>query len=117
MVKSYVNVTSVITLSVASEVKVFFVKVIFYIIREHIMGRSHINVIIVIKTYVLKSKFTCHQKTQIGEKPFKCKECDKSFVQKVDLACHQRTHNGEKLCKCDQFNNIVHLKVVLYVIC
>ena len=81
------------------------------------MGRSHINVIIVIKTYVLKSKFTFHQKTQIGEKPFRCKECDKSFVQKGDLACHQRTHNGEKLCKCDQFNNIVPLKVVLYVIC
>ena len=53
----------------------------------------------------------------IGEKPFKCKECDNSFIQKVDLACRQRTHNGEKLCKCDQFNNIVHLKVVLYVIC
>ena len=85
-----------------SEIKVFLVKVIFYVIREHIMGRSHINVIIVIKTFVLKSKFTCHQRTHNGEKPFKCEECDKSFVQKVDLVCHQRTHNGEKLCKCDQ---------------
>ena len=28
-----------------------------------------------------------------------------------------REHNGEKLCKCDQYYNIVHLKVVLYVIC
>ena len=59
----------------------------------------------------------CHQKTHIGEKPFKFRECDNSFVQKVDLACHQRTHNGEKLCKCDQCYNIVYLKVFLYVIC
>ena len=67
MVKSYVNVTSVITFSVTSEVKVFLVKVIFYVIREHILGRSHINVIIVIKTFVLKSKFTCHQRTYNGK--------------------------------------------------
>ena len=112
------------------EIKVFLVKVISYIIRDHIMGRSHKSVIIVIKTFDLKSKFTYHQrthngkkpfkyghcnktfdlktnftfhqKTHIGEKPFKCEEWDKSFVQKVDLVCHQRTHNGEKLCKCSQ---------------
>ena len=83
MVKSYVNVTSVISLSVTSEVKVFLVKVIFYVIREHIMGRSHINVIIVIKTFVLKTILTCHQKTHIGEKPFKYKEFDNSFVKKT----------------------------------
>ena len=49
------------------------------------------------KTFLLKTKLTCHQKAKMGEKPFKCKECHNSFVKKDDLTCHQRTHSGEKL--------------------
>ena len=35
-----------------------------------------------------------------GEKPYKCKDCDKGFAKKCNLKTHQRIHSGEKPYKC-----------------
>ncbi|XP_060094004.1 zinc finger protein ZFP2-like [Heteronotia binoei] len=44
----------------------------------------------------------CHQRTQIGGKPFECSECGKRFSQSGDLLLHQRIHTGEKPFQCSE---------------
>ena len=37
----------------------------------------------------------------IGEKPFKCDQCDFACIQSFDLVKHKFTHSGDKPYKCD----------------
>ena len=46
------------------------------------------------------SNLTSHEHTHNGEKPFKCKFCEKGCSQKGHLSGHGHTHTGEKPFKC-----------------
>lgn len=39
-------------------------------------------------------------RTHTGEKPYKCKYCDRAFSQSNDLVKHTRSHVGDNTYKC-----------------
>ena len=48
---------------------------------------------------------TVHQRTDTGEKNFKCDQCEFSFRTRDNLIRHIVTHTGEKPYQCDICNN------------
>lgn len=41
-------------------------------------------------------------RTHTGEKPYKCKYCERAYAESGDLTKHLRTHVGENTYMCDQ---------------
>jgi len=41
-------------------------------------------------------------RTHTGEKPYKCKYCDRAFAQSNDLVKHTRSHIGDNTYQCKQ---------------
>lgn len=39
-------------------------------------------------------------RTHTGEKPYKCKYCDRAFAQSNDLMKHLKSHLGDNVYKC-----------------
>ena len=57
-----------------------------------------------VRKFIHEGHLNVHRKTHIGEKEFKCGQCNKAFTRKVNLLSHQRNHAGVKEFKCDEFN-------------
>ncbi|XP_008592942.1 PREDICTED: zinc finger protein 426-like [Galeopterus variegatus] len=38
------------------------------------------------------STFQIHEKTNTGEKTYKCKECHKAFIRSISFSGHESTH-------------------------
>ncbi len=56
------------------------------------------------KYFVQRSGLLLHQRIHTGEKHFQCEQCNRSFTQKGNLLAHRRTHTGEKPFECEQCN-------------
>ena len=72
-------------MSVISEVKVFIIKVIFYVIGEHTMVRNHIKVSFVIKLVFLELNLHLIRKHTLGRSHLNVRSVIKVLFKKLFL--------------------------------
>ena len=69
--------------------------------NEHIQewSRMHAN-IVTLRCFSDPSARRPHEKIHTGEKPFKCKHCDKLFNRQTDCKRHGKTHTRDRTRRC-----------------
>ena len=72
--------------------------------RDPTLMKSLTNVKPVTSVSAKAGTLRIHERTHSGEKPHKCKTCDKCFSQAGTLRIRERTHSGEQPYKCKTRN-------------
>lgn len=80
------NAMNVIKLSSRNSISLF--------IREFTQGKNPVSVNVCDKAFVQKLYLIIHQRTHIGEKPYKCDKGSRAFSKRSKVTVHQRTHLG-----------------------
>ncbi|CAL4066301.1 unnamed protein product, partial [Meganyctiphanes norvegica] len=51
-------------------------------------------------TFSRNGKLKSHMNVHVGDRPFKCSQCEKTFSQNSNLITHMTVHSGEKPYQC-----------------